>query len=270
MAIVPDEAEEAFYLPTVDAKVFVATRHTEGPWSPNAQHAGPPSALLTRAIERLAPSTDGPCQLTRLTVDILGPVPLGEVHVSAAVTRPGRTVELVEAELDAGGRAAMRVRAWRIRTAELLLPAGMDEHLPATPPFPEAESDFRERTWTRGYLGAVQWRFTQGHFEQPGPATVWTLLRVALVAGEKPTPTQRLVTVADSGNGLSSRLPFSDWWFINTDLSIHLHRLPVGEWICVGARSTLDPAGVGLAETELFDRSGRVGRGAQSLMVGPR
>ncbi len=95
-------------------------------------------------------------------------------------------------------------------------------------------------------------------------------MRFPLVAGEEPTPTQRLVVVADSGNGLSSLLSFERWWYINTDLSIHLHRLPRGEWICVDARSTLDPSGVGLAETELFDVDGRVGRGAQSLLVGPR
>jgi len=270
MAIVPDGADEAFFLPTPEPDVFVATRRTEGLWTPQTQHAGPPSALLTRAIERLTPSIEGPSQLTRLTVEILGPVPTGEVRVSAAVTRPGRTVELVEGELEAGGRVAMRVRAWRIRTTELSLPAGVDGHLPPPPAIPEAVADFRDTSWADVYLGAVEWRFIVGHLQDPGPATVWTRLRIPLVAGEDPTPTQRLVAVADSGNGLSSLLSFDDWWFINTDLSIHLHRVPVGEWIYVSARSTLDRPGVGLAETELFDRAGRVGRGAQSLMVGPR
>ena len=231
---------------------------------------GPPSALLTRAIERLAPSTDGPSQLTRLTVDILGPVPSGEVRVSAAVTRPGRTVELVEAELEAGGRAAMRVRAWRIRTAELLLPAGMDEHLPATPPFPETESDFRERDVDErlSRRGRVAVRAGTLRAARPGHGLDPASRRARRRRGADAHPAAR------RRRRLRQRpeqpLPFSDWWFINTDLSIHLHRLPVGEWICVGARSTLDRAGVGLAETELFDRSGRVGRGAQSLMVGPR
>jgi len=109
-----------------------------------------------------------------------------------------------------------------------------------------------------------------GHFMLPGPATVWSHIRVALVDGEQPTPTQRLMAVADSGNGLSSVLPFDKWWFINTDLTVHLTRLPVGEWICVDARTTLSPDGVGLAETELLDTGGRVGRGAQTLMVGLR
>jgi acyl-CoA thioesterase len=116
----------------------------------------------------------------------------------------------------------------------------------------------------------VEFHYVSGGFDQPGPAAVWTRLKVALIAGEEPTATQRMMAVADSGNGISSLLPFQEWWFINTDLSVHLHRIPVGEWIYMDAVSTLDRSGVGLAETQLFDEKGRVGRGAQALMVGPR
>ena len=270
MTIVPAEADEAFYLPTADPHVFVATRRTEGLWTARTQHAGPPSALLTREIERLPSSIAGPSQLTRLTVDILGPVPTGEVTVRAAVNRPGRAVELLDAQLTAAGRVAMRVRAWRMRTAGLVLPPGADGRPAPAPDLPATADGFRDPSWTAVYLGAVEWRYVEGHMQDPGPARVWTRLRIPLVAGEEPTPVQRLVAVADSGNGLSGLLPFDSWWFINTDLTIHLHRVPTGEWIHVSARSTLDPSGVGLAETELYDRDGRVGRGAQSLLVGPR
>jgi len=262
------DVSEAFYLPTADPDVFLATPRTEGPWDPQAQHGGPPSALLTRAVERLPASIPGGSQLARLTVEILGPVGMGEITVRARVVRPGRAVELVEAELEAGGRVAMRARAWRIRTTSIALPE-LDP-TPVAPPIPDAEAVFAERRWMTGYLGAIEWRFVAGHLERPGPADVWTRLRIPVVAGEVPSATQRLVTVADSGNGLSGVLDFASWWYINTDLSIHLHRLPAGEWIHVSAKSTLDPSGVGLAETELYDQHGRVGRGAQALMVGPR
>jgi hypothetical protein len=265
----PAGADDAFFLPTADPSTFIATVRTEGLWSPQTQHAGPPSALITRAIENTPSSMDGPCQITRLTVEILGPLRTGEVRVHAAVSRPGRAVELVEAELEAGGRPAMRARAWRIRTTDIHLPPGLDGH-PAPPARPGEATRFDQEAWTAAYLGAVEWRFVSGHFEVPGPAEVWTRLRIPLVAGEEPTPIQRLVTVADSGNGLSGILDFDTWWYINTYLSIHLHRVPAGEWIFVRARSTLDRSGVGLAETELYDATGRVGRGAQSLLVGQR
>jgi hypothetical protein len=264
---------EAFYVPTGEPGRFRATRHTIGPWSNDTQHAGPPSALLTRTIEQLPTSIFGSAQITRLSVDILGPVPVGEVEVSAAVTRPGSAVELIDAELSSGGRTAMRARAWRIRTTPVNLPAHVLEHAGRPPRMPSATEVHhhpREASWTGTYLGAVEWRFLTGHFEEPGPGAVWCRLRVGVVAGEEPSPTQRLMAIADSGNGLGSLLDFHSWWFINTDLTVHLHRLPAGEWIHLAATSHLDPSGIGLAESDLYDATGRVGRGAQSLLVGPR
>ena len=47
------------------------------------------------------------------------------------------------------------------------------------------------------------------------------------------SPLQRVLLVADSGNGASSELPISDFWFINPELTVHLHRPADGEWICL-------------------------------------
>ncbi len=259
---------DAFYLPTDDPEVFVATPRTEGPWEPQTQHAGPPSALLTRTIERLPSSVFGASQLTRLTMEILGPIRTGDVRVRARIARPGRAVELVEAELESDGRTAMRAAAWRIRTAVVELPALVP--VPTAPPIPDTETTFEDPGWRAGYLGAIEFRSIHGHFERPGPAAGWIRLKFPLLPDEEPSPTQRLMAVADSGNGLSSQLDFSRWWFINTELTVHLVRPPIGEWVYMDAKSTLDRSGVGLAETELYDVHGRVGRGAQTLMVGPR
>jgi hypothetical protein len=261
---------DAFYLPTGDPSVFLATEHTVGPWEPGVQHAGPPSALLTRAMAGLPSSIPGPSQLARLTMEILGPIRSGEVTVRAEVVRPGKAVELIESELAVAGRAALRSRAWRIRAAEVGLPEGLGEVPPIVAPIPAEDSEVDSPGWRRGYLDAISWRYVRGHLQKPGPAAVWTRLRVALVAGEPPSPLERLMAVADSGNGISSLLPPDRWWFINTELTVHLHRTPIGEWIYLSAQSTLDAQGIGLAESELFDERGRVGRGAQALLVGPR
>ena len=261
---------DAFYLPTDDPDRFLATPCTVGPWGNGAQHAGPPSALVGRAIERLPTTVSGPAQVVRLTVEILGPVPAGEVRVHAEVTRAGRTVELVEAELSGDGRTALRARAWRIRRAELDLPPTATPAHPPAPPRPTDEAIFRTPFGQTGYIQATEWRFVEGHFEVPGPATVWARQRVPLVAGEEPTGLQRLLVLADSGNGLSGVLDPAAWWYINTELTVHLHRVPTGEWLCLRAATTLGASGVGLAETELSDETGRVGRAAQALFVGPR
>jgi hypothetical protein len=265
----PGRMSHAFYVP--DGRGFAATELTRGPWDPEAQHAGPPSALLAREIERCQPRAE--MQVTRITLEILRPVPLARLECSARVVRPGRSVELVEAELrDAdGGRELMRARAWRIRTADVGLPeitqrgfgsSGPDEGEDRPFPVPMADA--------KGYWSAMDYRFVSGAFKEPGPALVWLRMRVALVEGEEPSPLVRVMAAADSGNGVSAALDWREWMFINTDLTVHLHRMPEGEWVGLDSETVLEPGGIGMSDTLLGDERGAVGRALQSLLVGPR
>jgi acyl-coenzyme A thioesterase PaaI-like protein len=262
--------DDAFFVPLGDGR-FDSTVHTIGPWDRGLQHAGPPSALLARAIER---ETAGwPGVVTRVTVDLLGPVPVAELEIRSEVLRTGRSVELVKAELASGGRVAARATAWRVRRTELELPALPADHDDApgedVPPFPDAESELPVG-WGGGYLHAMEWREARGSWGPPGAAAVWGRMRYPLVAGEEPTGLQRLMAIADSGNGVSYVLPFESWVFINPDLTVHLAAEPRGEWICLDARTRVDGAGFGLASSRLFDQDRLVARGAQTLYVGPR
>ena len=261
---------ECFFSPAGDGR-FVATRHTEGPWDPNFQHGGPPAALLARAVER--ESVQWPSSVVRMSVDILGPVPVAELEVRSRVVRPGRSVELVEAELEAGGRVAVRALAWRVRRGDLELPplpASHDD--PTVDPVPDlpAAATPLPQGWTGGYLHAMEWRVERGEWGERGPATIWGRMRHPLVPDEEPTGLQRTMIIADSGNGVSNVLPLEGWLFINPELTVHVAAEAQGEWICLDARTRLDPSGFGLASSRLFDRRRLVGRGAQSLYVAPR
>ena len=258
--------DESFYVPLdADGARWRATRHTTGPWDADSQHGGPPSALLGRALERCESRED--MVVARVTVELLGPVPVAELGLRARVARPGRSVELVEAALSAGGRDVARASAWRVRrtAAEAIAP----RH-PPPPPLPAESSELERGEWIDGYLSAVEWRLVRGQFVEPGPGTAWTRLRHPLVAGEEPSPLQRVLAVADSGNGLSSELDLGSWHFINPELSVHLHREAVGEWVCLDATTAISPGGSGLATSVLSDQQGPVGVGAQSLLVAPR
>lgn len=256
---------EAFYVPDGDG--FAATELTRGPWDAEAQHAGPPSALLAREIERCEPG-DGK-QMARITLEILRPVPLARLTASARVVRPGRSVELIEGELSDGEEELIRARAWRIRTEALDLPDGLpDDERPPGPDEGEAK-DFPVTAET-GYWKAMDYRFVTGAFMEPGPALVWLRMRVPLVDGEDPSPLVRVMAAADSGNGVSAALDWREWVFINTDLSVHLHRLPAGEWVCLDALTVLEPNGIGMSDTQLADERGPIGRAVQSLLVGRR
>jgi len=256
---------DAFFEPLGDGR-FASTVHATGPWSAQSQHLGPPSALLVRAMEQLPAAA--PMLFARVTVEILGPVPVAEVAVTAGVDRPGRAVELLSAELSAGGRTVARARAWRhIRSDTSAVAVGVDEPLAS----PESgDVMYRPDSWGPGYLDAMEWRTLMGHLGKPGPATVWARQGVALVAGEAPTGLQRLFVVADSGNGVSSRMDPHEWLFINSELTVHLYREPASDWIGLDATTAIGPDGVGTAFSVLHDLQGAVGRGAQALVVRPQ
>jgi hypothetical protein len=255
----------AFYKPLGEGR-FASTEHSAGPWSPETQHLGPPSALMARALEALPAAV--PMSIARLTVEILGPVPVAELSVSAAIERPGRSVELLAAELCADGRVVARCRAWRhAHTDTSAVSVSVDP--PLAPPA-DGRVTFRPRGWGAGYLDAMEWRTLAGELGVPGEATVWARQAVDLVAGEAPTSLQRLMVLADSGNGVSNRLDPREWLFINSELTVHLFREPVGEWMALEATSAIGPTGIGTAFSVLHDESGPVGRGAQALLVRPQ
>ncbi len=261
-------APTAFY--ERDGDRFLATELTRGPWDPGAQHAGPPAALLGRAIEELPEAEE--FQVGRVTCEILRSVPIAPVRVSARVLRPGRRVQLVEAELrDEGGEPLMRASAWRLRTAPLEIPAEAMAAA-APPPGPEQgrEVEFFPTGEELGYHSAMEVRFVRGGFVEPGPALVWLRMRQPLVAGEQPSPLQRVLVTADVGNGVSASLDYRRYLFINVDLTVHLERMPVGEWVCVDAQTLPQPNGLGTAESVLSDEQGRIGRALQTLLIAQR
>lgn len=257
---------EAFY--TSDGDWLVASELTRGPWDPGSQHAGPPSALVARAIERCG-EPEG-FQVGRITMEIMRPVPIGRLRARAGVVRPGRSVELIEATLEGEEGELMRALAWRLRTRPVeLSPQGPEDPPPPGPAEGEAKPFF-DTGQDVGYHTAMDYRFVDGGFLEPGPATVWMRMRQPLVEGEETTPLQRVLVAADSGNGVSAALDVGRFLFINTDLSVHLLRMPVGDWVCLQARTYPEPNGVGLADTALYDERGRVGRAAQTLLVRAR
>jgi hypothetical protein len=257
---------DAFYLPDGEDR-FLATELTRGPWDPRAQHAGPPAALLGRAVERLGERTD--LHTARVTFEIMRPVPIAALQVAARRLRDGRNVDLVEASLTAGGVEVMRAVALRIRGAELPLPPGLAEPRRLPGPDQGREEPFFPTGQEVGYHTAMEWRFVAGSFLEAGPATVWLRMRHPLLPGETPSPLVRVLAAADSGNGVSAALDYRRWLFVNADLTVYLARPLAGEWVALEAATTVAD-GVGLATSVIHDEQGPVGRGLQALFVDRR
>jgi hypothetical protein len=256
----------ALYERTADGRL-AATGLTRGPWSPDHQHAGPPAALLGRAIEQASGIEDG--QTTRLSYDILAPVPIAPLRLTARVLRPGRRVEQLEAELLGDEeRVLMRATAWRMQRSDTTEQSV--GHVDP-PPGPETGEPGNFPFWMDdiAYRDALEWSFVEGQFDVPGPATVWGRVRVPLIAGEEITPLERLLVLADAASGVSAALDWKTWSFVNVDLGVHLSRPPAGEWMAVDARTVIGPTGTGLCTSRLFDSGGAVGVTTQSLLVTP-
>lgn len=246
----------------IDASRYRATELTIGPWSRDAQHGGAPAALLAHVMDQVG----HPDMFTaRFTVELLRPVPIDEVTADAAVVRTGRRVEIVTASLTARGSQVAAARALRIRRHP-----GLDVPTHPTdpvPPIPEERNLGFSLDHVSFVTDALDVRFVEGSMVAPGPATAWIRLTVPVVDDRPVTPLQRVLVAADCGNGISSLADWRSLLFINPDLTAYLHREPSGDWVLMRSETILQPHGVGLAQSDLADRTGPLGRSLQSLYV---
>ncbi|MEP6815777.1 MAG: thioesterase family protein, partial [Marmoricola sp.] len=202
----------------------------------------------------------------RFTMDLLGPIPVGLLSITADVVRPGRTVALLQATLyDEGtGRTVARAQAW---TFPLTSTGPAQEHAPRPHTHADGRPEDPPAGWASGYLESVEWLWVKGAVTRPGPAVVWMRPRIPLVPGEEMTSLQRLLTCIDSASGASAALDPAKWSFVNTELTVHVLRPPVGDWLCLQAETTLGPGSVGVAVSTAYDERGLVGRSTQALLV---
>jgi hypothetical protein len=262
--------DSALFVPDGDG--FVATPLARGPWDPNALHGGPVAALLARAAEQHDP---GPANfVTRLTVELYKPVPIGRLVVDVATVRPGRRVQWVEVTLRAGdrnGAVVAAAHALRVERSEsprydvgahaepggIAMPCGPDD-LPLAP---------LGLTGMVGFWSATDLRIAAGDWEQPGPGAAWLCLRVPVVEGEEPSALQRVVSAADFASGVGNPVRMANVGTINAELTVHVHRPAFGQWIGLDARAWAHGEGGGVCEAVLHDERGPIGRSVQALVL---
>jgi acyl-coenzyme A thioesterase PaaI-like protein len=297
---------EALFEPLPDG-TFLPTDSARGPWSPKNLHGGPPAALLATAIETagqtLSPPSSEPVpfvaesisirrqrvrdggaegsgdgsgsgsdgglgmQVVRVTVELLRPIEVTPLTIVVQTTRPGKKVRLVEARMLAGDTEVARATGLLVRRTHLDLPNTVPT-LETPPPIPDAlDSPTHAQDYEAFHNQGVEMRTAEASFDKLGPAKIWMRLRQPVIAGTELTPLQRAVAVSDFNNGISSVLEFGRWMFINPDLTVTLHRLPQGEWVLLDAVSYIEPDGLGMAESLLWDERGPIGRSVQALLV---
>ena len=255
----------------LDGDSYRPSSLTRGPWHPDHQHAGPPIALMCRAIENTALKL-GLTHLSRLTANLLRPVPIRDLAIEVITGYVGRNTGHFSARLVVDDKEIANVTALAQREHDVklldvlpghplpLAPRGPDDSPPAVLPFGDKSV---------GYFDLVETRIARGVFFK-GPCAIWFRLRHPLFENEEPSGYQRVAVAADSGNGISAILDFTRYTFLNLDLTINLLRKPMGEWICLNARTWLGQNGCGLAESMVYDLHGLIGRATQSLAIRAR
>ncbi|WP_028280947.1 thioesterase family protein [Arthrobacter sp. H5] len=253
---------DSYYRSLGDGR-FEATLHSQGAWNDHEQHMAPASGLLAHCLEQFQPRPD--LRMARISYEILGLIPLDTVEVVTRMVRPGKTIELLETEMNANGRTAIRARAWRLATSDTaVIAATGDEPLPGPD---QAVPHDAVAEWPGGYIQSIEVRRLPGH--SPGHGRVWLRTPHPLVEGVTSTDMVRLIGLMDTANGIATRVPPGpgSWAFPNVDLQVHLHRQPTGEWLGLETNVTFGSDGIGLTSSVLHDLDGPFGRTEQILTL---
>ncbi|MFC4335978.1 thioesterase family protein [Salininema proteolyticum] len=258
---------EAYFV-RLGENAYRPTELTSGAWNPAEQHISPMNGLITHAVERyIAERGPDGMEIGRISIDILGVLPLDPFEITVDVVRPGRTIELLEATVVCGGRPAVRARIWRSSVNDTeAVAGGAAEALPA-PETVEPWTDLAE-AWPGGYIQSLELRPTAK--PRPGRTTAWITSLADLVEGEKVSDLARLTGLVDTANGVAPRVSAKQWIYPNLDLTIHYFRRPSGQWLGLDTSVVFGPGGQGVTSTALHDADGHVGFAQQTLTIRPR
>jgi len=259
------------YLPTSDPNTYESTPLANAGWYDEGQHGGSVAALVVGHVEKVP--TLAPMEISRITVELFRVVPLVPLTIATTVVREGKKIQVLRAELTSqDGQLLGMAVVQRLRITDRPAPdqeqVDLKLSLPKdTPMRPVGEP------WGVGppekimfHRNAIEFREIYGGFDIPGPGAIWLRMRTQIIAGEDVTPPQRAVAVADFCNGIARELD-DGWLFMNPDLTVHLGRYPVGEWVALEAVSHYSDLGRGVAAGTLWDETGWVGRSAQTLFL---
>ncbi|WP_027020754.1 thioesterase family protein [Corynebacterium sputi] len=256
---------------------FTGTEFTGGGWNPAEQHVAPGFGLIAHVLQQdfAERRGDDPLQMSRVSFDIYGVYAVGPVSVETRVLRPGRTIELVEATLSAGGRAAIVARAWF--TARFDTDSLTDVNLPTIPPRTDMPTWDITEEWDGKFLTTVDSHRmvrSAGHSERSGKGVMaWLRAGLPVVAGEEQSTTTTLFSILDTTNGIGVLASPSEVAFPNLDLTVHLIREPapdVDGWFGFDTSVSFGPTGLGLTQSVVQDECGPVAVSSQGLTVRPK
>lgn len=247
---------------------YQPTQHAQGAWNEHEQHMAPATGILTAELKIFAPQAH--MRIARISLDILGLIPLDDFTITTRCIRPGKTIELIEAVMSSRGRDAIIARAWRLMTQDTSEIAGLEDQKSVYKPEDLPVWDDM-KGWPGGFIESV--RLVAEPDRRPGKGMVWITNDLDMVEGEPTDDMVHLLGMVDTANGVVPRLGLGlselEWMFPNTDLQIHMHRAPQGRWLGIEAVQQYGTDGIGVSSAILHDTQGPFGRSEQILTIRP-
>src|SRR6201985_3503477 len=243
---------QPFFIPDSDA--FIPTAATNGPWDPKSMHGRVVIGLLAHVVEQRH-GGEGVVP-ARLTIDMFRlPNIMAPVEVKTKLIRDGLRIRVVEADFLSGGVPMARPSAQLLRRTEnpegqVWSPPNWEVPKPSDIPAPTDPRLGMNGKWTT--------RPIAGRMGSLGQRRLWMSEVRALVEGVPLTPFARVALAADFAS------PFANagekgLGFINSDVTLYLHRLPVTHLIRLHVVNHHATEGVAIGECWLYDERGAIG-----------
>ncbi|WGU38317.1 thioesterase family protein [Phenylobacterium sp. NIBR 498073] len=235
-----------------DGQYFVPTPAGRGPWNPNSLHGRVIIGLLGFVLEQK--HGDAEFIPARLTVDMYKLPGFDPIEVTTKVVRESGRIRVIDAEFISGGVSMARATCQFLKRTEnsegnVWKPGNWSVPSPLEIPEPE----------NRGGMGGM-WasRPISGGFATAEQRRTWMSEVRDIVEGEPLTPFQRVAVACDFVSPLT-HVGDQGLGYINSDVTLYLHKLPDTEW--VGFESVYHGAddGVAVGDARVYDESGPIG-----------
>ncbi|MCG8589032.1 MAG: thioesterase family protein [Proteobacteria bacterium] len=247
---------------TVTPTLFRPSKLAAGPFL--GVQGGVIAAMLARAARASAPEAFHP--LSQRT-EFLRRVPLVACRISTAVVHRGRRIVSVDATLTdtASTQTYARANAVFVSAVDIEL-----EHSPVERPWGGLVSPERLKSGQSPSPHGEPWLMDALEGRAGPDGAVWFRWKLPLFSDGRASSYELALGPADWTHGIArpgypGPGPASAW--PNSDLTVHLNRMPDGEWLGLLPRGRWSSAGRGIGFSDLFDCHGPFGRVAMGVVL---
>ena len=240
-----------------DAEKYLPQAPSRGPWGTDSLSGSVILALLAHALE--SEVSDSDYMPARLTVDMYRLPDFSAIEIKTTRVRDGYRIKVVDAELLSNGVSMARATSQFLRKTEnspieAWRPAPWQVPMPhQLPPAAGSLDKLKER------------RPIEGEMNRLGRKRMWIREGRHLVDDIVLSPFIRAAMVADLTNPWANSGE-GGLGYINSDVTLYLHRLPVDAWLGMDVVNHQATDGIAIGECYLYDQTGAIGT---SIVTGP-